>query len=409
MSLTMNDGCPVITGLGLCTSLGQGTSNVLEALLAGKSNFSYLQREGRISPAGDRFIGAEMPELEIPEKVSASIRRTASFSGLTALTVLDEAWREAGLVDVDPARIGLIIGGSNIQQRHLVNLHKRYRDREAFLTPTYALSFMDTDLSGICSEHFNIRGPVHTVGGASASGQLAAIKAVDAVKHGDVDVCIALGALMDVSYWECQAFRAIGAMGSTRYEHHPDQACRPFDRHHDGFIYGESCGAVVVESEASARKRQKAIHARVAGYSVCMDGNRNPDPSLTGECRAIVGALEMAGLSGQQIGYVNPHGTGSVVGDETELAALKHFGLEAAKINTTKSLLGHGLSSAGMVELVTTILQLKDGNFHPCRNLEEPIDQDFNWLFTREGGHVRYGLNMSMGFGGMNTAVCVEV
>src|SRR5262249_35323148 len=162
------------------------------------------------------------------------------------------AWNEARLADVDPRRIGLIVGGSNVQQRELTQLYEAHRESSAFLRPTYALSFMDSDLCGFCTAHFGIRGLAHTVGGASASGQLAIIEAAKAVLTNQVDVCIAVGALMDLSHWECRGLRAIGAMGSDRYADAPALACRPFDRDRDGFIFGESCGAVVIESSESS-------------------------------------------------------------------------------------------------------------------------------------------------------------
>src|SRR6185369_1646317 len=196
-------------------------------------------------------------------------------------------------------------------QRELTQLHDANRDSSAFLRPTYALSFMDSDLCGFCTAQFGIRGLAYTVGGASASGQLAIIQAAQAVLADQVDVCIALGALMDLSHWECRALRAIGAMGSDRYADEPELACRPFDRDHDGFIFGESCGAVVIESEESGRRRGMKPYGALAGWGMAMDGNRNPDPSKDGEVRAIQRALDGAGWGPAQIDYVNPHGTGS--------------------------------------------------------------------------------------------------
>src|SRR5439155_20382069 len=172
---------------------------------------------------------------------------------------------DARLSEVDPCRIGLIVGGSNVQQRELEQTHESYRDRPAFLRPTYAMLFMDSDLCGFCSAQFGIRGLAYTVGGASASGQLAIIQAAQAILANQVDVCIALGAMMDLSHWECRGLRAIGAMGSDRFANEPSLACRPFDRDHDGFIYGESCGAVVIESRQSSARRGVVPYAVLQG------------------------------------------------------------------------------------------------------------------------------------------------
>ncbi len=296
-----------------------------------------------------------------------------------------------------------------MQQRELEQVHETYRDRASFLRPTYALSFMDSDLCGFCTAQFGIRGPAYTVGGASASGQLAIAQAAQAVLTKQVDFCIALGALMDLSHWECRGLRAAGAMGTDRWADEPEHACRPFDRDHDGFIFGEACGAVVIESSESSRGRGMAPYAALRGWSIVMDGNRNPDPSLEGETEAVRSALGFAGWSAAQVDYVNPHGTGSVAGDATELEALRACGLEGAYLNATKSLVGHGLSAAGTVEAVATLLQMRAGRLHPTRNLDNPIDPAFRWVQDEPvDGTIDRALTLSMGFGGINTALCWE-
>lgn len=391
--------------MGVISAIGQGKAAFTNALLEGRAAFNVMRRPGRQQESA--YIGAEIQEMIFPSGVAGRVLRAASLSAQAALVALEEAWIEARLSGVDPRRTGLIVGGSNIQQRELTRIHESYRDRLAFLRPTYALSFMDSDLCGFCTAQFGIRGLAYTVGGASASGQLAIIQAAQAVLGGQVDVCIALGALMDLSYWECQSMRALGAMGSDRYADEPALACRPFDRDHDGFIFGESCGAVVIESLESSERRGLEPYAALPGWGVAMDGNRNPEPSLEGEMRAIQGALDAAGLQPEQIDYVNPHGTGSIIGDETELEALRTCGLTDAHLNATKSLIGHGLSAAGVVEAIATLLQMQSGRLHPTRNLENPIDPALNWVRSRSIDHsIENALTLSMGFGGINTALC---
>ncbi len=391
--------------MGVISALGQGNLAFVSALLEGKSAFHVMKRPGRQRESA--YIGAEIGEIVFSPTIARQTLSAASLSARAALAVLQEAWSEARLFEVDPSRIGLIIGGSNIQQRELAETHEAYRDRSAFLRPTYGLSFMDSDLCGFCTAQFGIRGLAYTVGGASASGQLAVIQATQAVLTNQLDVCIALGALMDLSHWECRGLRALGAMGSDRYAGEPTLACRPFDRDHDGFIFGECCGAVVVESLESSERRGVEPSAALHGWGIVMDGNRNPDPSLPGEIQAIQNALDVAGWSPEDVDYVNPHGTGSIAGDETELKALHAHGLKGAYINATKSLTGHGLSAAGTVEVIATLLQMKTGRLHPTRNLEDPIDPTFNWVRKQAIDHpIEKALTVSMGFGGINTALC---
>lgn len=405
----------VVTGLGVTTSVGQGKDDFIAALLDGRHAFGTLQRPGRQAPTGSggpdgsptAFLGAEIPELAMPESIAPRVLRTASFSSRVALATLDEAWREAGLEDADPSRIGLVIGGSNVQQRELTQLHARYAERPEFLRPTYGMAFMDTDLCGFCTQAYPIRGFAHTLGGASASGLLAVLQAVRAVQSGQVDVCVAMGALMDLSYWECLAFRAMGAMGSSRYADDAAAACRPFDLNRDGFIFGEACGAVVVEWEGG--RRHPAPYARFRGGGTAMDGNRNPNPSLDGEIGVVQAALREAGLPPSAVDYVNPHGTGSPTGDEIELEALKQCGLTHARINATKSITGHGLTAAGAVEVIATLLQMRAQKLHPSRNLLDPMDSSFDWV-GREAEPCTFetAVSLSMGFGGISSAICLQ-
>ncbi len=391
--------------MGVIAATGQGKAAFAAAVLEGKHAFGVMQRPGR--QQSSTYIGAEIGEITFSPELARQTLRAASLSGQAALSVLQEAWTDARLSDVDPCRIGLIVGGSNVQQRELAQIHEAYRDRSAFLRPTYAMSFMDSDLCGFCTAQFGIRGLAYTVGGASASGQLAIVQAAQAVLMRQVDVCIALGALMDLSHWECRGLRALGAMGSDRYGDEPALACRPFDRDHDGFIFGECCGAVVVESMESSYRRGVKPYATLRGWGIVMDGNRNPDPSLEGETQAVQKALNDAALLPAQIDYVNPHGTGSIVGDETELKALHACGLTDAYLNATKSLIGHGLSAAGTVEVIATLLQMRAGRLHPSRNLDNPIDSTLNWVRDKSIDHsIKNALTLSMGFGGINTALC---
>lgn len=396
-----------ITGVGITSAIGQGKVAFSSALMKGQHTFGVMQRPGRQD--GTAFIGAEISSLHYPECFSKKMLRTASLSGKVALVSLHEAWEEAKLYEVDPSRIGLVIGGSNLQQRELIQTYEKYKDRNHLVSPTYGMSFMDSDLCGLCTEQFGIRGFAYTVGGASASGQVAILQAIQAIQTGQVDVCIAMGGLMDISSWECQALRNLGAMGTDQYANDPAAACRPFDKHRDGFIYGEACGVVVIERINSSMGRHITPYAILAGGAMAMDGNRNPNPSLEGEVKVIKKALKQAKISSKDIDYINPHGTGSIIGDETEIKAICDCQLSGAYINATKSITGHSLSAAGAVEVIATLVQMKESRLHPTRNLEDPIEPSCNWVKKQVVPHViKNALSLSMGFGGVNTAICLQ-
>jgi malonyl-ACP decarboxylase len=397
----------LITGAGVTTSIGQGNAMFLQGLLRGDSAFAVMQRPGRQKESA--FLGAELEPLEWPAGLKVRRAGSLSLTSQVALITLAEAWQEARLAEVDPVRVGLVVGGSNLQQRALVQAYEELAERPYFVNPSYAFSFLDSDVCGVCTEQFGIRGPAYTLGGASASGQMCVIRAAQAVAGGEVDVCIALGALMDLSYWECHALRSLGAMGSDRFAQSPAEACRPYDRRRDGFIFGEACAAVVIERGDTAARRRVSPYAAIRGWAMAVEGCRSPEASLAGETRAIHEALQAAGVEAGAIDYVNPHASGSVAGDAVELQALRDCGLAHAPINATKSLTGHGLAAAGAVEVVATLLQMRAATLHPSRNLEEPLDASFDWVRDRRRAHdVELALTLSFGFGGINTCVCLQ-
>lgn len=140
-----------------------------------------------------------------------------------------------------------------------------------------------------------------------------------------------------------------------------------------------------------------------------MDAHRNPNPSYEGEVKVIQKALKSANISAKDIDYVNPHGTGSKIGDEIELKAIDACDLSHALINATKSITGHGLSAAGILEIIATILQMKASQVHPTRNLETPIKPELKWVYDKSLSHnIAHTLNLSIGFGGINTAICLK-
>lgn len=337
--------------------------------------------------------------------------RTTSWSSQNTAIAVSEAWQDAKLSSgiVNPERIGIVVGGSNFQQRYQAEIWQRYADKPEFLRPTYGVAFWDTDLVSSLAQCFQIKGEGYSVGGASAGGSVAVIHAARQIQLGVTDISIAVGPLFDISRWECQGLKNLGAMGSERFADTPYLACRPFDQDHDGFIYGECCGAVVLERVDHAKQRKIDSYGELIGWGSCIEGKRNPEPSQKGEERAMNTAIAMAGLKPKQIDYVNTHGTSSPLGDKTEVAALKSVGLSHCLVNATKSLTGHSLTAAGVVELISTLLQMKEGFCHPTHNLVNPIDSTINWV--KEDvvkANIEYAISNSFAFGGINTALVIR-
>ncbi|NEP82869.1 MAG: polyketide beta-ketoacyl:ACP synthase [Okeania sp. SIO3B3] len=285
---------------------------------------------------------------------------------------------------------------------------QRYQSRPQFLRPTYGLTVWDTDIMGLLSQCFHIQGEGYSVGGASASGAVAIIHAARQIVTGATDISIALGSIFDISGYECHGLANLGAMGSERFADRPDLACRPFDQDHDGFIYGEGCGVLVLERSDHAQQRGAVSYGKLMGWGFNLDGNRSPEPSQKGEERAMNTALAMAELQPEEISYVNTHGTSSPLGDRTEVAVLKSVGLNNCLVNSTKSLTGHCLTGAGVVEAIATLLQMNYGFCHPTHNLVNPIDTTLSWVKeTAIQAEIKYAISNSFAFGGINTALLI--
>ena len=186
-------------------------------------------------------------------------------------------------------------------------------------------------------------------------------------------------------------------------------ACRPFDQKRDGFIFGEGCAALVVERRGINPRAGISAYGVLSGWGIVMDGNRDPNPCFESQLCVIRKALAAAHLHAKDIDYVNPHGSGSILGDDTEVRAIVASGLRQARINTTKSITGHSLTAAGAVEIVATLLQMQSSTLHPSRNLEDPIAAECNWVTDTSVPHmIHHALNLSIGFGGVNSALCIS-
>lgn len=395
----------VVTGIGVACGLGHGKAAFREGLFAGRDVFSRLTRAGRDAPDGDSpYLGIEMPEP--PSILPARLARVTTLGGRAAIAVLDEAWGDAGLETVDPSRIGLVVGGSNLASREQALAAASFTGRLAYVPPRHGHMFLDTDIGGLCAAAYPIRGFAYSVGAASASGTVAIIQAMTAIRAGQVDVCIALGALQDLSAHDLQALRAMGAMGSARFADRPGAACRPMDRDHDGFIYGEACAALVLCRSDKAGDAK--VYGTLLGSGIVADGTRGPEPDMRGQVRAAENALAEAGLAPADIDHVNGHATGTPAGDEAELATYRALGLSRARINATKSILGHGLAAAGAIEVAAVLMEIQTGRLHPTRNLDDPLDPRFDWVGAETVPHaIRHALKFSFGFGGTSAALVI--
>ncbi len=409
-----------VTGLGAITPIGIGIAKFTEALKNGDTHFSKIlfEKEGvdYTFPIGNtvgfdfREAVSRLPlEQEVMDRVlrMRNLSKSASYGMYCAL----EAWCDAQLQDAvsDRSRVAIVSSGSNIQQADLYENYEKYAHKLRFLRPNYALNFFDTDIVGALSEVLGIRGEGHAIAAASASGNMGIIQGCRLINSGEYDTVIVVAPLMDLSLFEYQGFTAMGAMAGADETTDVSKLYRPFDRAHAGFVYGQSAACLVLESASHPVQRKQQGYGSILGYGISMDANRNPNPSMQGELEAMKKALDHSQLRADQVDYINTHGTGSVIGDKTEVEAIIAMDMPRVKVNSTKSLIGHGLSAAGAIEAVASLLQMKEGFLHRSNNLDNPIHEQVQWLRETEyTGDVDHTLSNSFGFGGINTSLVIK-
>lgn len=407
----------LVTGAGVVCAVAQSLDGFAAALREGRSGIGAMPGEAGTGPvlaaglASDPVIGDDprLPAELRRSAVRATVRAPLAIRAAVAAAL--QGWESAGLhrAPVPAGRIGLVVGGQNLGGAHTDRLRPRFASSPAHLPARYALQVLDTDHVGTVSEVLGIEGEGYTVGGASATGNVAIVNACRLIEVGAVDVCVVIGALAELSAMERQAYANLGAMAGFDGEAPPASRARPFDRDRAGFVPGQGAGCLVLESAASAHRRGARAAAAVLGYALRLDGNRLSDPDAAGEAWTMAEALRRSGVVPAAVDYVNAHGTGSRLGDETEVAALHDvFGPDLGRpwLNSTKGLIGHTLWAAGVLEAIATLVQMRDGFVHPNANLDHPMDPRCRFAgASAQPATVRVALSNGFGFGGFNTSV----
>ena len=414
----------VITGMGIVSSIGTTIPSFARALKEGKCRIRSHEGDGLFP---DSLIAATLGDLEFEERLqkcdgisdeilkrAKRCAKRAPISVQASILSTVEGYAHASLrPDItERGSVCLIVAGHNISQNYSFDFYRKYQSQPEYLTPSYALHFMDTDHIGILSDIFQLRGEGYTVGGASASGNVGIIQAFRQIYYGLADVCILVGSMADLSPLEIHALANIGAMGGKHFRNAPEKACRPFDIDREGFIYGQASGCMVLERATWAAKRGANVLGEVVGGAIVLDGNRLSNPSLEGEILVMTKALQEAGISADEIDYINAHGTSSKIGDETEISAIKAVykdSLSHLRINATKGLTGHCLYASGIVEAIATLIQINGRFLHPNMNLEIPIDKGCRLVgSTMETASINTAMSNAFGFGGINTTVILR-
>jgi malonyl-ACP decarboxylase len=419
----INTGSVVVSGMGVFNSIAGNIKEFSSKLKSGKSGIKkHIDPEhseiapniyAKIAALNWKEACAVYPDNNITKSVFRTGRRVPLGIQLSLLSAL-EAFCQAKLDKrkIPPERQAIIIGGNNLTSNYQYQLYSGFLKDPEYLSPRYALHFQDTDQVGTLSQVFGIRGEGFSLGGASASGSLALVKARQLLQSAEADLVWVIGALSDLSPMDRQGFYNLGAMGPRNFKDQPQKACRPFDREAEGFIYGQGCGCIILENLESAQKRDAEILAEMAAGVIALAGHNLSQPDLKTEISVMAMALKKAGLNPAEIDYINSHGTSSPLGDAIEIQAIEQlFGenINTIWINATKGLIGHCLSAAGVIEVIATIIQLRKGFIHPNINLHQAINSKCNFSGSKAvKGVFKTALSNSFGFGGINSAIVLK-
>lgn len=402
-----------VTGLGAVTPLGEDAGSTWEGMLAGRSGvgpITQFDADGYRTTIAAEVSGWE-PEKHFDKREVRRVDRFAQFF----LVAVRQAMEQAGISysDDDPAatRAGVVVGagfggmGSFIDE--IVTLTERGPDR---VSPTGVPRVIPNMAAGLASIEHNLLGPVSCVVTACSASANAIGDGAELIRRGAADVVIAGGSEAAITTFGIATFAQARAL-STRNDD-PRGASRPFDAGRDGFVMGEGGAALVLEDMEQATARGATVLAELTGYGMSADAYHItlPRPGGTGAARAMVNAVEDAGLSPSSIGYINAHGTSTEANDSTETAAIRIAMGEAADsvpVSSTKSMTGHILGGAGAVEAIACILALRDQVLPPTINQETPdpdCDLDYVPNVKREAT-LEHAMSNSFGFGGHNVSL----
>lgn len=399
----------VITGVALTSALSTDAEATWTGLVDGRSGIRKL-------------TDAYVEELDLPVRIGGQIHedfdselsrvelRRLSYLQKMALILSRRVWANAGSPDMDSTRLAVSVGTGfgNGEEVILAYVAMRERGLRA-VSPLAVQMFMPNGPAAAIGLDLAARGGVSAPMLGDASGAAAIAQAWQQIVFGDADVVICGGVEFPIQGVPVAAYSQIEGVMSTDNDD-PEGACRPFDRHRTGMVFGEGGALLVMETEAHAKARGANILARVLGGSITSDGYdiMASDPSAEQETHAVTRAIELAGLSPTDIDHVNAHAAGTRDGDLVEAKALqKAFGSHRPAVYAPKAALGNTFGSAGAVEAVLTVLALRDGVVPPTLNLtelDERVDLDVVAGEARKADY-RYALSDTFGFGGNNVVL----
>jgi len=408
----------VVTGMGALTPIGNDVPAFWDGLVNGRSGITGITTFDPVKVASK--VAGEIKGFDadtvMPKK---EVRRNDRYVHY-AWAAVAEAMRDAGLPnpiedDALAWRTGCIIGsgigGINTMIRDVTEAALYGVER---IGPFLVTALIPDMAAGYVAIYANARGPNYATVSACSSSNHAIGDSMNIIRRGEADVMIAGGAEAGIGEIPVAAFSAMRAL-STKSNDDPERASRPFDAKRDGFVMGDGAGMLVLEALDHALARRATIHAEVVGYGATDDASHItlPAPGGRGAVESMRVAIADAGLTPDEIDYINAHGTSTPPNDRSETAAIKTlFGERAYRvpISSTKSMTGHLMGAGGGIEAIATIQAIKTGIVPPTINQEHPDpDCDLDYV-PNEAREVKVGIGMSnsFGFGGHNATIVLR-
>ncbi|MCQ4263618.1 beta-ketoacyl-[acyl-carrier-protein] synthase II [Stutzerimonas stutzeri] len=398
----------VVTGMGMLSPLGNDVPSSWQGILAGRSGIGLIEHMD-LSAYSTRF-GGSVKGFDVEQYLPAKEARKLDLFIQYGLAASFQAVRDSGLevTDANRERIGVAMGSgigglTNIENSCKALIEQGPRRISPFFVPGSIINMV----SGFLSIHLGLQGPNYAIATACTTGTHCIGMAARNIAYGEADVMVAGGSEMAASGLGIGGFAAARAL-STRNDD-PAAASRPWDKERDGFVLSDGAGALVLEELEHAKARGAHIYAELIGFGMSADAFHmtSPPEDGAGAARCIRNALKDAQLNGDQVQYINAHGTSTPAGDKAEAAAIRSvFGDHAYElsVSSTKSMVGHLLGAAGAVEAIFSVLAIRDQVAPPTINLHEPdegCDLDFVPHHAKPRP-IEVAVSNSFGFGGTN-------
>lgn len=402
----------VITGLGAITPIGNSVDDFYAGIKEGRIGMDNISKfdtsDFRVKIAAE--VKDFAPENYMDKKAA---RRMEPFCQY-AVAAAGEAIKDSGL-DIekeDPFMVGCAIASGVGSLQLFEKEHTRQLEKGGDkVAPLFIPMFISNMAAGNVSITYGLKGKNINVVTACASGTNSVGEAFRTIQYGDADVMLAGGSEASITPMGIAGFSSLNALSVSEDK---SRCSIPFDKDRNGFVMGEGAAILVLEELEHARKRGAKIYAEVVGYGCSADAYHITSPDETGEgaARAMLNACNDAGVSTDDIDYINAHGTSTHHNDLFETKAIKlTFGEHAydIMINSTKSMIGHLLGAAGAIELVTCAKELEDGFVHATVGLKETEEEmDLDYCKESRNADIQYALSNSFGFGGHNACVLLK-